>query len=305
MRRWILSGKGEDPHKSSAIRKAPLDTKVSPFNDKVKKKKKLASRDATPMRAKSVVIEHSITAEASSSSQSKPKEETFTVVAEAESEPTPECSETAVVAACPTTVGNSKFRNRIRIGKSSSSGTETGDDARGTNLMRAAKTLPRSTAGIILDQVLAVSRGFLRTKYFKATSGKGGKLGTSGPKMLSNTRRQMVVVGTNPLFTRVPVHISYQTLNAETLLRKSPRWPRAEIIEVYPLLQSLAGVVRCPGRVHFCSTIHFVRETSPFRIALVLGLMSCMGSEYPSAWRSGGCVVFANSCRRGSVLQEF
>ena len=239
--RWILSGKGEDPHKSSAIRKAPLDTKVPPFNDKAKKKKKLASRDATPMKAKSVAVEQAVTSEASSSSvanpsssevcscirieASKPKQESTTYVAqEAECDPTRKCSNasTSLVAACPATVGNSKFRNK-KIVQPSSSGAEMGGAARGTKLMRAATTLPRSTVGMVLDQVMAVSRGFLRTKYFKDTPGNGGKLATSGTQMLSNTRRQMVVVGANPLFSRIPVHISYQTLNSETLIRKSPR----------------------------------------------------------------------------------
>lgn len=220
-RRWILSGKGEDPHKSSAIRKAPLDTKACPFNEKAKKKK-LASRDATPVKAKSVAVEqqHSTTSEASSSSAprsscahaetSKPEEE--------EPEPTPKAPETALVAPCPATVGNSKFRSRPKVAQSSSScsSADTGDAAKGTKLMRAA------APGTIIDQVMAVSRGFLRTNYFKGTPGNGGKL-TSGPKTLSNTRCQIVVVRTNPLFTRIPVHISYQTLNAETLIRKPPR----------------------------------------------------------------------------------
>lgn len=215
--RWILSGKGEDPHKSSAIRKAPLDTKASPFNEKAKKKK-LASRDATPVKAKSVAVEqHSATSEASSSSAPRSScAHAETSKPEEEPEPTPKVPETALVAPCPATVGNSKFRSRPKVAQSSSSSADTGDAAKGTKLMRAA------TPGTIIGQVMAVSRGFLRTNYFKGTPGNGGKL-TSGPKTLSNTRRQIVVVRTNPLFTRIPVHISYQTLNAETLIRKSPR----------------------------------------------------------------------------------
>ncbi|KAG0573139.1 hypothetical protein KC19_VG152000 [Ceratodon purpureus] len=215
---WILSGKGEDPHKSSAIRKAPLDTK--------EKMKKLSSRDAI------------VTSEASSSSElntssgvcslsiinagtSKLEEETTTVVAEPEAESTLKCLETTLVAPCPGTVGNSKFRSRTKIGQPSSSSAETGDAAKGTKLMRAATMLPRSIAGIIIDQMLTVSRGFLRKKYFQGTAGNGGKR-MSRPKTLPSSR-QMVVVGTNPLFTRKPIHISHQTPNAETLVRKSQR----------------------------------------------------------------------------------
>jgi len=199
--RWVLFGKSEDPHKSRAIQKAPLDTKVFPLNDKVedkgKKKKKLASQDAIPMKAKSIAIEPNTInfREASSTSYNVPET----------SNTKSKSFETIILASYPTTVGNSKFR----VSKNKNNIQAYLEVGRRTKQM---KTLP---SRIILNQVLPVRKGFSRTKYFERTFRKEGTTSFG-------LHSKMVLVDSNPLVKRVPFCISYQTLNVEALIQKSP-----------------------------------------------------------------------------------
>lgn len=119
-------------------------------------------------------------------------------------------------------MGNSKLRvsKNTTSSNSSSNNTSTAE----SKVLRAS--VPRSAGGIILDQVLAVSRGFLSSKYFKAATPSTAKSVSVQERPNVSRRAQMVVVASNPLFARIPVRISYQTLNAEALLQKSPRMTR-------------------------------------------------------------------------------
>lgn len=259
------TGKSEDPTKPSSIRKASQDFKPSPSkshcSDKLVNKKKLASRDTTPMRVKPVSPYILATAKASSSSNSH-VDSSFslciddsssgsildthvptTTIESSETTSTAEVSEakkgseaTSSMVFSPAAVGNSKFwRSKPKASRCSE---EVGDVVKSKKLMRTSTSLPRST-GMLVNHMLAVSRGFLKIKYFKEAPGNTGTWSNvfHGPQLSAEataasptptTRGEMVMVGTtSPSFVRIPVQIHYQTLNAEALRRKqSPKLSR-------------------------------------------------------------------------------